>query len=290
MARRLARCLDSIVATGAGSGGGEMVEARDVEGPYTMALVAIEIGRHVVGGLAGGEDAVVADHAAPRSASEHLVLMAVAADHYTVGSLQREAGEIVIELGGAGTAEGNTKAGGIMAGVAVLTYRHVAARHTQSDTAVMAALAMGRQVFVIVVDVAGLAFQAHVGALCGNAGGFVIVALVVLAERVRGLHKPGKGGRQQQNRERGPDPNADRNGTSHRTPNSLSSRPARVNAVFVGILRPDWGALQQSRSIRYWLAGPPLSGRLCEKPAGAGGIKCIALSHAEHDAPPLLAA
>ena len=110
--------------------------------------------------------------------------------------LKREAREFVIELGSPGGVLGNTKTDRVVAGVAVLAGRHVPGRLAQRDSAIVATLALHRNVIVLLIDVAGLAAEPAVRTVGRDAGGFVVIfVLFIVCRRYR--DGPNEEGQQQ---------------------------------------------------------------------------------------------
>lgn len=173
--RRLTRRNGAVVAAEAGGGSGKVVEPGHAEGPDTMTLAAIQVGQQVGRRFARCRKIVVTNLAARGCATVDLVTMAVTAEQCPVSPLKRKSGEFMIELGSPGGTRKDTKTDRIVAGVAILASGHMTGRHAQPNYAIVAALALRGDTFVLLIDMAGLATERAVGAIRGDAGGIVVV-------------------------------------------------------------------------------------------------------------------
>lgn len=118
-------------------------------------------------------------------------MVAIDADDDTVSTLEGKPGYIVVKLRGPGRAVGDAEAGRIVASVAVLADRHMARRQTHCNRAIVAALAVGRYIFVIVVDMAVLALESNMRPFRRDRRSLVVVPFIVA----------GLGGRRQERRD-----------------------------------------------------------------------------------------
>ena len=181
--RRLTRCNCAVVAAQAGGGGGKVVEPGHAEGPDTMTLAAIQVGQQVCRRFARCRKIVVTNLAARGCATVDLVTMAVTAEQCPVRPLKRKSGEFVVEFRSPGGTRKDTKADRVVADVAILASGHMTGRLSQPNSAIVAALALHGDTFVLFIDVAGLAIKPAMGAICRDTGGFVVVLFFVIGRQ-----------------------------------------------------------------------------------------------------------
>ena len=183
MVRWLAWGCRGVVAADARPGGGKVVEPGHGEGPDAVTLAAVQVGRHVIQWLAGCRNTVVTD-AAPRGCTaEYLVAMAVTADQCPVCPVKRKPGEFMIEIGSTSGTLGDAKADCVVAKTAILARGRMAGGHTHTDPTIVAVLALRGGVVILLVEVAGFAAEPPVGAIGGDAGGFVVVFFSLIVGR-----------------------------------------------------------------------------------------------------------